>query len=161
MRYYCNSTAVQGINQAPPLENQYNATLVDGERWGISKSTMCRKQRILSAPNCTRHQALRGVRCDHAPDSMVFPNIRSSSQLRQPRVSLMTGQIQTSLAVEKQKSTAVCMSYCFYLTRENNILRTPFCQKTHQIATSRSKTKTSPQSNARHVSKNEQARRQP
>ena len=58
-----------------------------------------------------------------------------------------------------QRLTAIHTS-CLYLTSESDIPR-PSCQKPLQIATSRFKTRTSPQINPRHVPKNGQVWRRP
>ena len=127
--HYCNSTAVRGINQVPPLKNQHNTTLVIYvERWVDSELTMCRKQRILSAPDRTRHQALRGVPHHQAPRSKassltsVHPHCSDSLGRRTLKV------FRISLAAEKQRSSVIRTS-CLYLARGNNILKTSFCQK--------------------------------
>ena len=58
LRYYC--TAIQRYKESiktSPLQNQHITTLVDGEKWVNSVSTIYRKQRILSTPDRSHHQA--------------------------------------------------------------------------------------------------------
>ena len=73
---------------------------------GVLTMLVSRKRRVLSAPDCARYQALRGVPC-HQACSMVFPDIRSPHCPDSLEPSLTTRLFQTSLAAEKQRSTAM------------------------------------------------------
>ena len=112
---------------------------------------MPRKRRIISAPDCARHQALLAPWHSFTLD-IVHPTVQIASS-RSLRYDLFR-----PVAAEKQRLATIRTS-CLYLTPENEIPRTSFCQKTLQIATSSSKTRTSLQNKACHVSKNGQARR--
>ena len=152
------SVTVQQFRESikpPSFYNQHNTTLVDGERWVDSKSTMSREQRTLSALDRTRNQALHGIPCHQALRSWralasVHPIAHIASWCRTltiPRISL---------TAEKQRSAAIRVR-CLYLPQENDIPIISFCQKTLQITTSRYQTRTSLQMFAQ----NGQARRWP
>ena len=50
---------------------------------------------------------LRGVPCHQGPRSMAFPDTRLSPQITKPRAIGLWRLIQTSLAAEKHRSTAI------------------------------------------------------
>ena len=78
------------------------------------------------------------------------------------QLRILLGMVEArSVNVKKTTTTTTIRTSCLYLTPENDISRTSFCQETLQITTSRSRTRTSPQSNARHVPKTGQAQRRP
>ena len=117
---------------------------------------MSRKQRILSAPDRSRHQAV--------PLSCL---LSSSSLHGIPRHPLILpacidrhGVFKPARLRRKQRSTAIRRS-CLYLIRENDIPRSSFCRKRSRSPPAGALTKRSLQSTACYVPQCGQAWRQP
>ena len=90
---------------------------------------------------------LRGVSCHHSSHSLASSNFDGSAYSNQPGCG--------ESAIDRN-------TYELYLSRENDIPRSCFCQKTLQPRVpSSALTKSSLQSNERYVPKNGQARRRP
>ena len=117
---------------------------------------MSRKRWVLSASDCTRHQALRGVPC-HQARFMLFPDIRS------PRYS---ASLEPSSTLDQLGCGETAIDHYTYGIIDS---RVPLLQDNSRVilppkpaaASSSPLTITSPQSNARHDPKNGQAWRRP
>ena len=122
---------------------------------------MYRKQQILSAPDRTRHQALRGVPCHQSPRSMASHPFIPTVHIASCHRTLTASSNQPGCGETAINRNMFGVTDRLYLSRKM-IFPVILLPKTLQPRVpSGAQTKTSAQSNARHVPINGQARRRP